>query len=48
MIELWGTVDMIVQKFVIQKTMQPCIYRFFRNERNVYKAQCIINKRSIF
>lgn len=27
--------------------MQACIYRFYRNERNVFKAECIINKRSI-
>ena len=27
--------------------MQACIYRFHRNERNVFKAECIINKKSI-
>ena len=48
MIEYWGKYDILVQRFVIQKTMQPCIYRFYRNERNVYKAECIISKKSIF
>ena len=42
MIERWGSCDIILQEFVIQKTMEPCVYRFHRNERNVYKAECII------
>ena len=36
-----------MQEYVIQKTLQPCVYRFYRNERNVYRAECIINKKSI-
>ena len=42
MIERWGTCDIVLQEFVIQKTMEPCVYRFHRNARNVYKAECII------
>ena len=45
--ENWGRCDLLVQEFVIQKTMQACVYRFYRNERNVYRAECIINKKSI-
>ena len=45
--ENWGRYDMFLQEFVIQKTMQPCLYRFYRNERNVYRAECMINRRSI-
>lgn len=47
MIEHWGKCDIIVQEFVIQKTLQACVYRFYRNSRNVFKAECIINKKSI-
>lgn len=47
MAETWGEQDMLLQKFVIQKTMQACVYRFYRNERNVYKAECIINNKAI-
>ena len=46
LIEFWGQFDIIVQRFVIQKTLQPCVYRFYRNERNVFKAQCIMNRKS--
>ena len=27
--------------------MQASIYRFYRNQRNVYKAECIINKKAV-
>ena len=47
MIEQWGSCDIYLQEFVIQKTMQPCVFRFYRNARNVYRADCIINKRSV-
>ena len=46
MIENWGTVDLILQQFVIPKTLQATIYRFYRNEKNVFRTECIINKRS--
>lgn len=47
MVESWGAVDLILQQFVIPKTLQATIYRFYRNERNVFRTECIINKRSI-
>ena len=47
MVESWGTVDLILQQFIIPKTLQATIYRFYRNERNVFRTECIINKRSI-
>ena len=46
-VELRGTCDIIIQEFVIQKTLHPCVYRFYRNERNVYRAECILNKSNI-
>ncbi len=46
-LEIWGKEELIVQQFVAPKTLQPCIYRFYRNERNVYRAECIISKNSI-
>lgn len=39
--------DLIVQQFISQKTLQACIYRFYRNEKNVYKAKIFINKTSV-
>ena len=45
--ENWGRFDIFLQEFLIQKTMQPCLYRFYRNERNVYRAECHINRKSI-
>ena len=47
MCEYWGAVDIILQQYVIPKTLQATIYRFYRNERNVYRTECIMNKRSI-
>ena len=47
LIENWGKSDLIVQQYVIQKTLQPCVYRFYRNSRNVYRSECIINKKSL-
>ena len=47
MVERWGTCDILLQEFVIQKTMQPCVYRFYRNARNVFRAECMINKKSV-
>ena len=46
-VEYWGKSDMVVQQYVVQKTTQACIYRFYRNDRNVYRAECIINNTSI-
>ena len=46
-IDSWGQGDMVVQQYVVQKTLQACMYRFYRNERNVFRAECIINGRSI-
>lgn len=36
-----------MQEFIIPKTFQSALYRFYRNERNVYRAECIINKKSV-
>lgn len=47
MIEQWGKEDLIVQQFIVQKTLQACIYRFYRNERNVFRAECVINRKTI-
>ena len=46
MIEYWGSLDLILQQFVIPKTCQATIYRFYRNEKNVFRTECFINKRS--
>ena len=45
--DLWGEYDIIIQQFIIQKTLKPCIYRFTRNEKNVYMAECFINNKDI-
>jgi len=47
MLEQWGSVDIILQQYIIPKTLQATVYRFYRNERNVFRAECIMNKRSI-
>ena len=47
MLEQWGKCEMVLQQFIPQKTLQPCIYRFHRNARNVYRAECISNRSSI-
>ena len=38
-----GEYDVIVQQYIIQKSFKPAIYRFYRNEKNIYKAECITN-----
>ena len=37
----------MLQEFVVPKTRKASVYRFYRNERNVIKAECISNKRSL-
>ena len=29
----------------MQKSFNPAVYRFYRNENNVYKAECITNSK---
>ena len=43
----WGRGDIIVQQFISSRSFKACIYRFYRNEKNVYRAECLINKKSV-
>ena len=47
MMSYWGNRDIIVQQFVASRSFKACIYRFYRNEKNVYRAECLINKKSV-
>ena len=39
--------NIIVQQFISSRSFKACIYRFYRNEKNVYRAECLINKKSV-
>ena len=40
--------EVVVQAYIMQKSFSPAIYRFYRNENNIYKAECITNTKNPF
>ena len=46
----WGSndkCDIIVQQFIASRSTKACIHRFYRNEKNVYRVENLVNKKSV-